>query len=145
GFFRAHERLLEHFAQGVDGYDLDLPLVLVLEQDVLHVRPGNDDSPNSEFRGGLDLRGHAADRQDLAADAQGSRHRNALIHRDLLEGADDGRRDGERRAVAFRPLAGTDELNMDAVVRDVLARVPLDDGSELLDRFFVNLPWSSGG
>src|SRR5213080_501793 len=45
GFFRAHERLLEHFAQGVDGYDLDLPLVLVLEQDVLHVRPGNDDSP----------------------------------------------------------------------------------------------------
>src|SRR5207244_11788906 len=31
GLLRAHERLLEHFAPGFDGDDLDLPLVLVLD------------------------------------------------------------------------------------------------------------------
>src|SRR6266513_2950836 len=145
GLLRAHERLLEDFAQGVDGDDLDLPLILVLEQDVLHVRPGNDDSPDPEFRRGLDLRGHAADGQNLPADAQGSRHRDALVHGDFLEGADDGRRDGDRGAVAFGPLAGADELDMDVVVRDVLARVLLDEGRDVLDRFLRDLPESPRG
>src|SRR3990172_858093 len=101
-----------------------------LQEDILHVRRGDEDLPDPHLGGRLDLRGHPADGEDLPADAQGPRHRDALVHLDALEGADHRRRDGDGRAVPLRALPGADELDVDVVVRDVLARVLLDQGRD---------------
>src|SRR3989441_1245663 len=87
----------------------------------------------AELRRGLDLRGHAADGEDLSADTQGTGHRNGLVDRYLFQGADDGRRHRDGCAVAFGAFPGADELDMDVVVRDVFARVLLDQRGDILD------------
>src|SRR2546428_586279 len=81
----------------------------------------------------LDLRGHAAGGEDLSADTQGTGHRNGLVDRFLFQGADDGRRHRDGCAVAFGAFPGADELDMDVVVRDVFARVLLDQRGDILD------------
>src|SRR3989442_1122560 len=134
GLLRTHERLLEDLAQRVHRDDLDLALVAILQEDILHVRAWNHDSLNAEFRCGLNLRGHTADGEDLPANAQGARHRNALVDGDLFQGADDGGRHRDGRAIALGAFPGTDELDVDVVVGDVFARVLLDEGGDVLDR-----------
>src|SRR3989442_464809 len=145
GFLGTHERLFQDLTQRVHGDDLDLPLVTIFQEDVFQVGAGNDDLPDPQFRRGLDLRGHTADREDLAADAQRARHRDGLGDRNLFEGADDGRRDRDRRAVVVDPLARADELDMDVVVGDVLAGVLLDEGRDVLDRLFRDVPQANRG
>src|SRR6266700_1131670 len=145
GLLRAHEGLFENLAQRVNRDDLDLSLVLVLEQDVFEVRSRNHDLLDPEFRGCLDLRRDAADGQDLPADAQRAGHRDRLAYRDFLEGADHRRGDGDRGAVALRALPGADELHVDVMIRDVFARVLLDQGGDVLDGLLRDLPESARG
>src|SRR6266567_3634332 len=145
GLLRADEGLFEHLAQRVNRDDLDLSLVFVLEQDVFEVRSGNHDLLDPEFRGRLDLRRDAADGQDLPADAQRARHRDRLADRDFLEGADHRRGDGDRGAVALRPFPRADELHVDVMIRDVFARVLLDQGGDVLDGLFRDLPEAARG
>src|SRR3990172_2600841 len=144
GLLRAHKEVVQDLAQRVDGHDLDLPYVLVLQEDIPHVRPRDDYLYDPHLRGGFDLRRHASNGQNLPADTQGAGHRDALVHGDLLEGADDRRGDGDRRAVPFRALTRSDELDVDVVVRDVLARILLDQGGDVLDGFLRDLPEASG-
>src|SRR2546422_2278727 len=119
----AHEGVLEDLLQVLRGDDLDLPDVPVLDEDVLHVRLRDQDLLDPHLCGGLDLRGDAADGEDLAPDAEGPRHRDALVHLDALKGADHGGRDGDRRAVPPGPPPAPDEPDVDVVVREVLAPV----------------------
>src|SRR3989304_345238 len=57
----ADEGVLEDLLQVLDGNDLDLADVLVFEEDVLQVRPRDEDLLDSHLRGRLDLRGDTPD------------------------------------------------------------------------------------
>src|SRR6266508_611107 len=144
GLLRADEGLFEHLAQRVNRDDLDLPLVLVLEEGVFEVRSRDHDLLDPAFRGRFDLRRDAADGQDLPADAQRAGQCDRLADGDFLEGADDGRGDGDRGAVAFRALPGADELHVDVMIRDVFARVLLNQGGDVLDGLLRDLAESAG-
>src|SRR3972149_225502 len=140
---RSHEGVLEAVLERLHGAPLDLPNVPVLEDAVLHVRLRDRDLPDPHLRGRLDLGGDAADGQDLPADAQRTGHRHGLVALDLLERADDRGRDADRRGVALRALAAADELDVDVVVRDVLARVLLDERGDVLHGLLRDLPQPS--
>src|SRR5437773_6734193 len=136
----ADEGVLEDLLQVLHGDDLDLPDVPVLQEDVLHVRLRDQDLQDPHLRGGLDLRRDAADREDLPPDAEGPRHRDALVHLNALQGANHGGGDGDRRAVPLRALPAPDELDVDVVVRHVLARVLLDQRGDVLDGLLRDVP-----
>src|SRR3990172_2392892 len=120
---RPDEGVLQDLLERLDRADLDPPDVAVLEEDVLHVRLRDDDLADPHLRGGLDLGGDAAHGEHLPADAERAGHRDA-----------------DRRGVPLRALSGTDELDVDVMVRDVFARVSLDQRGHVLHRLLRELP-----
>src|SRR5947209_20633584 len=75
----------------------------------------------------------SADVEDHSVDAQAAGPHQALVDRYIFQVADDSRRHRDGCAVAFGAFPRADELDMDVMVRDVFARVLLDQRGDILD------------
>ncbi len=136
--------MLEDVDQGDAGDHLDLVFVLLLDQDINHVRRRDQDLFDADLRGGLDLGCDTADRKHQSMYAEATGHRDVLTDLDAAHGREDGRCDADGRRVAFDAFVREDELDVHIVVADVFAKHLLEDGRHVLDGFFRNVSELSG-